>query len=46
MIKNHTKTLSMLLAVAFMTTNGQAQDTPIVIQISGGAGEIAAPEAI
>ncbi len=46
MFKIHIKTLSMLLAVAVMTTNGQAQDTPIIIQISGDAGEIAAPEAI
>ena len=46
MFKIHTKTLSMLLAVAFMTTNGQAQDASIVIQISGEAEGLAIPEAI
>jgi hypothetical protein len=46
MFKMHTKILLMLLAGGFMTTNGQAQDTPIVIQISGDAGNSAAPIAI
>lgn len=44
MFKIHTKTLSMLLAITFMTTNGQAQDAPVVIQISGEA--VAVTEAI
>ncbi len=46
MFKMHTTILLMLLAGGFMTTNGQAQDTPIVIQISGDAGNSAAPIAI
>lgn len=46
MFKMHTKLLLILLTVGFMATNGQAQDTPIVIQISGDAGDIAAPIAI
>lgn len=46
MFKIHTKSLSIFLALVFMATNGQAQDQPIVIQISGEASEITAPAVI